>query len=623
MKKYWALIIAAVVVFAYHYSYALSLLHLPDGTIIFNDYALLTYSGEAARAFHAESGALWGYDPHFMAGFPLTFIWNSNVFTQLACVAFPKADAALIVRAVAFMSMMLFPIFFYCTMRNFGLRRDQSLAGAAAGLLVFRLGVAGMFHVAGMVTAGMVTWFGLYLFSLLYRFMKHQDLPSALLLIVFSPLGLLIHKTVVVILAVPVLVLLIQNVRKLKLTSYIVLAAAAAGTLALNWFWLKPTFQFFKYKTFLTEAPFWQNRDLLRPLKDYFTLSMYANTVELSDRWWIGLSHTAMLWVLLIGGMAGLVLWRRNGRGDLALPVAVTAAFFFVFGYFGAFVQLFAEVNPTRYLPVMNLLLLIPATTAMLHVYRGIGSRITANGLFLAVALGVCMVSFFHLQRFDKLLQLRTGEPETREVTQLINELRAMPPQGRVLLEDSGVMDHEGPGQVYAMSHIPALFPQKTGKAFIGGPYPYVFVKHHWTDFHDGKIFGRNMDDVPFRRMKKYMALYDITRIVCWSSRARDYFNAYPDYFRPEKNVGYFQIYTVARKPDSFLRGSGTARATYNRIELTDVKPEGGEIIIKYHWLDSLRTDPPLKISSVRFMDDPIGFIRIQNPPPALKIVNP
>ncbi len=46
------------------------------------DYPTLEYQIEIARRFIEKSGSLWGYDPFYLSGFPLSFLWNSNVFLQ-------------------------------------------------------------------------------------------------------------------------------------------------------------------------------------------------------------------------------------------------------------------------------------------------------------------------------------------------------------------------------------------------------------------------------------------------------------------------------------------------------------------------------------------------------------
>jgi hypothetical protein len=143
------------------------------------------------------------------------------------------------------------------------------------------------------------------------------------------------------------------------------------------------------------------------------------------------------------------------------------------------------------------------------------------------------------------------------------------------------------------------------------------------VDFHDGKFLCRELEDIPFSKMKQYARLYDVKWVVGWSSRAKRYFDAYPEFFTPVRDIGWFRLYMTPIQPTPFLKGSGVAHATYNRFELEDVKPEDGVIVLKYHWLETLRTMPPRKISRVRVMDDPVGFIRVHNPPRHFEIVNP
>ena len=78
----------------------------------------------------------------------------------------------------------------------------------------------------------------------------------------------------------------------------------------------------------------------------------------------------------------------------------------------------------------------------------------------------------------------------------------------------------------------------------------------------------------------------------------------------------------MLRKPSFFLKGSGTVQADYNRIELSNVRAEDNEIIISYHWMKFLVTDSGAQLERVMIGGDPIGFIKIKNPPETLTIYN-
>jgi hypothetical protein len=63
-------------------------------------------------------------------------------------------------------------------------------------------------------------------------------------------------------------------------------------------------------------------------------------------------------------------------------------------------------------------------------------------------------------------------------------------------------------------------------------------------------------------------------------------------------------------------------RAGYNRLELNQILPEDSEIIINYHWMKGLKTNPERKLERVFVDNDPVGFIRIPDPSDSLVIYN-
>ena len=70
-----------------------------------------------------------------------------------------------------------------------------------------------------------------------------------------------------------------------------------------------------------------------------------------------------------------------------------------------------------------------------------------------------------------------------------------------------------------------------------------------------------------------------------------------------------------------FLKGSGTVKAAVNRLRLSNVAAEEGEIIIKYHWMDDFETKPPLQIEEFPIREYPLGFIKVLNPPSSFEIL--
>jgi hypothetical protein len=49
----------------------------------------------------------------------------------------------------------------------------------------------------------------------------------------------------------------------------------------------------------------------------------------------------------------------------------------------------------------------------------------------------------------------------------------------------------------------------------------------------------------------------------------------------------------------------------------------GSEVVLKYHYVPGLVTEPPVQLSGEHLLDDPMPFIRIANPPAQLRLYLP
>ncbi len=595
---------------------AISFIQRGGSTLNFNDFPVMTYLAEAARRFHAANGQLWGYDPHFMAGYPLGFIWNSNIAIQWLAVHFPGTPVLLVVRWFFQAGVFLFPFFWWLTLRNFGLTRRESAFGFLIGSLYFMLGMPVLFFAAGMLTAGVVTYFSLFAASCIYRYARDGGawwLAAAVSL----ALAMFIHKTAALILLIPAVAAFLIALKEKKPARAAGLAVAGVAALAVNWFWIKTVFTFMHHIKNVSKAPFWQNRDLLRPIKDYFMGSIVMNNIEFTGAY--GVIHSLLLVFLLAVGVVGLVaLWRRGDRNKAAF-IGASACGLWLYSYYGAFLPGGDTLNPTRYFPVAQLLLAAAAGIALGRMNSSeTGEKSTAKAkkvAFIAIPV-LCLIGMAYATNRLIPIESLLNFPVDRNVTDLEDRIKELPGGARIMIEDSGVMDADGGGQVYGKSQILSHFGLETGKEFIGGPYPYMFEDYHYASFQDGEAFGTPLSDLNPEALLEKLKLYNVKWIVCWSGGAAQYFTKYDGYFRFFYRVGRFQFFEVMPyMPTYFLKGSGRISATYNRISVSDAVPEGGEVIIKYHWVPGMSVKPPAKIGEYKISGDPNGFIKITNPP--------
>jgi hypothetical protein len=595
---------------------------LDDRPPLTNDFSLLTYQCETARRFFAKDRALWGYDPYFMAGYPLDFVWNSNVLLQLLSVLplSRSGGSGPVLKALVLVCFLSVPSLFYATCRNFSLSPRAALFGALLGVTFFRAGLPVMFLAVGMVTACMVTLLSPYLLSLFYKAFTRGDQRSWLLLFFWAPAVFLVHKTALLTVAVPVGLCAAVSARSMTARKGALLLALAAGVCAANSFWLLPFLRLVHYKTFLEGALFWQNHDPLRPLWDL--VSVHQHIGQGVSRYKIGLMLTRD--VLLGAGIVGLFGWgRQRDRGLLRVFVPVVA-YFFLLGYYGSFIAPLRPLDPARYIPLFYLCLVPPAAALLASIWdkatKGKPPDTVAAAAWWAAA------AFLLLNLLPNLSWSVLGKGRVRTHFNPVEQgllawiEETTDTQGRILVEDSGYFDRQSRGLVYFSSYLPSLVPILTGRALIGGPYPYAFIQHHHASFQDAVFLGRPIESYRLEDLQGAFDLYNIRWVICWSGAAKSAFDRYPDFLVPKAQIGRFKTYEARRSPTYFLSGSGRLSFDYNTITLEEVHAQGEGVVISFHWMETLQAEPAARIEPVLLGADPVPFIQILDPPPRLTI---
>jgi hypothetical protein len=212
-------------------------------------------------------------------------------------------------------------------------------------------------------------------------------------------------------------------------------------------------------------------------------------------------------------------------------------------------------------------------------------------------------------------------DADTIELTEYLNE--SAPTDARVMLEDSGWNDRDKKPPKYGEGQYPALLADLTGREFIGGPYPYVFLSYHYADFHDGKFLGKKLSKYSDGAIREAMDRFNIGWIVCWSPDCKNYFLTDAYDFRYLKTMGKFVVFERAGfRPNPFLAGNGFVIADTRGIRCYRVKPEAGKAILKYHWFKMLGIPGGGKIRDAMDPKYPIGFIEVENPDEYFSIIN-
>jgi hypothetical protein len=196
------------------------------------------------------------------------------------------------------------------------------------------------------------------------------------------------------------------------------------------------------------------------------------------------------------------------------------------------------------------------------------------------------------------------------ELTAIVDWIKQETPHdARLLFEESG----DESSFAYDRTYLSSFLPYFTGRQLIGGPINLYNDRHHFAEFHSGKMFKKDPQSISDDELRNYLKLYNIGAVVAFHPESLKRLQSIPGLVTLEERVGPIHLMKVNQPLNWFIQGEGKVKATFNRLELSDLK--GEEIILKYHWIEGLTAFPSTKIEPVMIADDPIPFIKLVNPP--------
>jgi hypothetical protein len=147
----------------------------------------------------------------------------------------------------------------------------------------------------------------------------------------------------------------------------------------------------------------------------------------------------------------------------------------------------------------------------------------------------------------------------------------------------------------------------------IGGPYLHASLKTNFTQFGEGKLFGRADWDRAF--FKRYANLYRPSAILCWSPHARRFCRENPELVKVAEDDGTVLIGRIVGFEGDFIEGKGKVEAMPGRIRLSNLTPGlDGSVVLRYHSVPYLSTSPSVACEPDYREDDPVPFIRLRPP---------
>jgi hypothetical protein len=166
--------------------------------------------------------------------------------------------------------------------------------------------------------------------------------------------------------------------------------------------------------------------------------------------------------------------------------------------------------------------------------------------------------------------------------------------QGRWLIQDQALGE-------YAMA--------RTGAQVNGG-----FLVRNLE--HSDANWFRRAGAPPYREeaLAEYLRTYAIRWVVLQKYTLDPWWDQHPELVTRAGFVDGWIFYQV-HVGSSLLSGRGRAAAQLNRISITRTNPNE-DVLVRYHWMETLRCRPDCEIERVPVDGDRVGFMRVLAPHP-------
>jgi hypothetical protein len=584
------------------------------------DWGLHFHHLKSMEAFWHQDRTFWGYNPLFMAGYPSNTIQDLSIkFFEFAALGLATLGLTPVqwFKILAFLAMALVPWLTYFAARNLFFDRDD--IKSSAGLVATLLGTAYWWNSLpremffyGMVGYAPAAYASVLGVALLYRIANNPSLWSPthlgwlILALVIPPLH--VQSIVIFLPAIVALLAVQRSVFHRNLLIWTV--GAAALSILVNLPWLAPAFDHRSddvASAIVDQLPLFTSIDSFAFLKDYLGPTGYWTfRPSLSEKGF-------RLMLLLLGSWGTWKLLRSDNR-TAGVMLASAWIVLFLLAYFGSLIPLVKSWQPLRFKVPLDLFLALAASyiVAFRLARRSLTSRSYVLPILAACGLLAFLVNLFATETRAKML-LRTGlRPELTAIVEWIE--KETPVEARVLFEESG----DETGFVYDGTYLSSFIPHRTGRQLIGGPINLYNDRHHFAEFHSGKLLKKDIQTLSDEEIRSYFRLYNIGAVVAFHPASIQRLQSVPGLVDMDRRMGALHLMKVNQPLTWFLEGSGKLKASLNRLELSELK--GKEIVLKYHWTKGLSASPPASIVPVKIDDDPIPFIKIIEPPAALTL---
>jgi hypothetical protein len=564
-----------------------------------------------------QFGQIWAYDPFLLSGIPtgLVFEVDNHAHGLFTCgLSSLGVDRALAFNLFVLLIHLLAPLAIWLAARLYRVGRASELASLALGVLVWHFD--SMIHWTwqeGLISFIAVSCFSPLVVALFDRMLETPRLRFFLPVLILLPLLLLTHVWVFVNLCVPMIWLYLHRRKQLGPRTHLLVWLLVAAAIGGNLFWLIPVLE--HLDVIALSGRVGQSNPIYL-IADY--LDLFINPIN------TGVVGTRTMVRFFAFATAVLSLWQWRKESDPRFKLgALSLGWLAGMCYFAAFVPGLRETEPTRFI--------IPTI------------------FFAAVFAGPWVARLFSMEWLKQVqrearivigvLLLLAIPRLAHQVIYFIPEL-APNPQGPLIHPNLGgapaleprefrKFRHDGvpeeyrkiaaylslhckePGRVLVEWWVLGEYLRWATDRLIVGGFPDRRMKHELANIFryrkDPRFKGQALAD--------YLVRYNIRYLVM--------FFPYPeverrrDLFELKRFIGYHRVYRVRHLSNDFIEGSGVVRPSLNRLAVSEARPDprSGRVVIKHHYLKTLRCSPGCRVERWPLPDNPVGFISVVGEP--------
>jgi hypothetical protein len=579
-----------------------------------DDHPLYFHSALVTRDFLRDSFTTAGYDPAFMAGYAKSVVFPaSSTLPELFVAAFGGSRPELAYKIYVLFGAAAYPWLIAAACYGFGIRGWTATVAVLLSLVYIWTDWP-----INYVTFGMLPYFlgipvALLATSVFTRFLSGRSAGSWIVATALLSLAVLVHLTTAMVAAPAALLAYVAAVRQQR--------SGGAATWRLHAaVWLVPVM------VLAVNAFWWMPGLYLASTKGDSSFAFSHSGESLIGRLSQIIWTEAPVQAILMGvGLPGL--WLLAGRSPVpGLGLAGFAGAGLAWGYLAGALASLDFLQPGRHTFALYSALAIAAAVTLKELIRVLRTA-TPGSLDRWAIAGLLMIGirvFGPSVRDSVHVHLWGGEPflssrPSPRLLWVVDRVQRHVKPGERLLYEEGGMDVAGLRDPFHRGRFSGLLPQRTGAELLGGPYLHAALSTNFTQFGEGKLFGRSDWDRDF--FIRYARLYRPSAILCWSPHARAFCRANPDLVRIVEDEGSLLLGRVEGFGGDTIRGQARVEAGPGRLRVMGMVPDlDGSVVLRYHFVPCLTTRSSVACEPVFLEQDPVPFIRLR-PPPGMRDV--